>query len=140
MHIYTDGSCINEVGGWACVSICDDVISGNHGKTPYEPCTSNISELYAIVKALELSEGEVVIHSDSMYCVNIFNKWLEGWKSNDWKKSNRKGVKNRDLIEKIDELRQNRNVTFKHVRAHCGIHFNELADKLARKSVYEHSQ
>jgi ribonuclease HI len=49
-------------------------------------------ELKAILKALELTQTtykeEICnIISDSAYCVNSYNEWLDGWANNNWKRS-----------------------------------------------------
>jgi ribonuclease HI len=54
---------------------------------------------------------------------------------NDWKTSNNKNVENRDLIEKLLNLIENKKgkVTWTHVEGHKGHYGNEQADELAVK-------
>lgn len=78
------------------------------------------------------------IYTDSELLIHSITKWLPGWKSHNWKKSNKKPVLNRDLLQRIDE--NPRPLIFHHVRSHTGkkdwesIH-NEEADRLARAAV-----
>jgi len=70
------------------------------------------------------------------------------WRKNDWKNSSGEEVKNRDLVRRIrSELEKRENHSkdssssigiksrtrpkFVHVKAHSGIHGNEMADQLA---------
>ncbi|CEM32699.1 unnamed protein product [Vitrella brassicaformis CCMP3155] len=93
--------------------------------------TSNRASLCAIVKAIKhcwycdderLSCRPAVIHSCSEYAVRCAVEWLHKWHTG-WRKSDKKPVKNRDLIEEIDELIQVRQgqmepaaLQFVHVR------------------------
>lgn len=133
--IYTDGSCVDKIGGWGVVIILPTgKFVGKCGLVPYDPCTNNIAELYAIEKALEEQpENNLIIYSDSMYSINVFTKWLPGWKKNNWKRSNGEPVLNAELIDHIDKILQMRTVSFKHVKAHAGHPLNDAADRLANE-------
>ena len=45
---------------------------------------------------------DLVIETDSQYAINCSTKWVQGWKRNGWKNSQKKPVKNADLIRAID--------------------------------------
>jgi ribonuclease HI len=60
------------------------------------------------------------------------------WKKNGWKTATNSDVKNRDLLEKIDDFRSHVDAKFVHVDGHSGIHGNEMADSLARQGVSKH--
>ena len=100
VDIYTDGACSGNpgVGGYCAILIYNDVeklISGNEQNT-----TNNRMELYAVIKGLECLKERCVVnlYSDSQYVVDAFNKdWILSWKTNNWKTSNKKEVKNQDL-------------------------------------------
>lgn len=95
--IYADGSCSPNpgIGGWGCV-----LMMGEHYKEIYG-CgtgtdTNNQMELLAVIKGLEILTTKlhpIVVKTDSGYVVNIFTKWIKGWR-----KKNFRGVKNVELI------------------------------------------
>lgn len=128
--VYTDGSCIRQRGGYAVVVVRPD---GTHicysGRVPYEPCTNQKAELYAILMALrKVEDPSFILRTDSKYGIGCCTEWLENWKRTGWKKP----VENRELIEQIDVIRGDRKITFEYVSAHTGVEFNELCDALAK--------
>ncbi|WP_423734895.1 ribonuclease H family protein [Bifidobacterium parmae] len=98
--------------------------------------TNQIGELCAVLEALRAHPGEqqLIIESDSQYAINCSTKWVKGWKRNGWKNSQKKPVKNRELIQAIDEAISKRPgpVEFRWVKGHAGNAGNELVDELAR--------
>lgn len=137
--IYTDGSCIDEQGGYAFVVLCDNqVIIEEYNKVPTQSCTNQVAELYAIYRALSwlhLSENaskRVIIRSDSMYAIRSLTVHIKLWRMNNFRTTKKKGVKNKDLIIKCSDLLLPL-MTFKHVSAHCNNHYNVIVDKLANK-------
>ncbi|WP_034527121.1 ribonuclease H family protein [Bifidobacterium stellenboschense] len=98
--------------------------------------TNQIGELCAVLEALRAHPGEqkLIIESDSQYAINCSTKWVKGWKNNGWKNAQKKPVKNRELIQAIDEAISQRPgpVEFKWVKGHAGNAGNELVDELAR--------
>lgn len=56
---------------------------------------------------------------------------MSTWKTNGWKTTKRTPVANRDLLEKIDNMRSQIEVEIKHIPGHSGIPGNEQANKLA---------
>ncbi len=131
--IYTDGACSGNPGkgGWAAIILDGKSqynISGSENKT-----TNNRMELMAPIKALKKikTESEVIIYTDSRYVKDGITEWIKKWKLNNWKSSNKKPVKNKDLWVKLDNCCQKHNVSWKWVKAHAGNRFNDLVDKLA---------
>ena len=61
--------------------------------------TNNRMELMAAIQALAaLSEPcKVELHTDSQYVQKGISEWLPGWKKKNWKKADKKPVKNADL-------------------------------------------
>lgn len=98
--------------------------------------TNQIGELCAVLEALRAHPGPepLVIESDSQYAINCSTKWVRGWKKNGWKNSQKKPVKNADVIKAIDAEISKRegSVTFKWVKGHAGNEGNEKCDRLAR--------
>lgn len=131
--VYTDGSCKDSVGGYGVVFIQNDNITEYHGHLP-APCTNQIAELTAIKVALtNTNEDKIHIISDSMYCIDCFTKYIKTWKRNGFMTTEKKPVKNQQLIKDIDALMQNKIVTFEHVYSHRGEYYNEMVDQLAEK-------
>ena len=131
--IYTDGACSGNPGkgGWAAI-ILDDLnlssISGSESNT-----TNNRMELMATIMALKKikKKSEITIFTDSKYVKDGITDWIKKWKQNNWKSSNKKPVKNKDLWVKLDNSCQKHKITWKWVKAHAGNKYNNLADKLA---------
>lgn len=97
------------------------------------PSTNQHAELRAIEWALaNVQERPVHILTDSMYSYHILTKWMYGWAAGGWSMPN----KNRAVIQRLyDMVVRDRNITFQHVGAHCGIFGNEVADKLANAAL-----
>ena len=89
-----------------------------------------------MLEALRAHPGPepLLIESDSQYAINCSTKWVKGWKKNGWKNSQKKPVKNKELIQAIDrEISQRPGpVDFRWVKGHAGNEGNELVDELAR--------
>ena len=122
--VYTDGACTGNPGpaGLGVVVLSD-------GGRRFERSeylghgTNNIAELTAILRALEMTDGPAVIHTDSQYAIGVLTK---GWKAK----------ANAALITDIrDMLKERRGVRFVYVRGHAGIPLNERADELARRAI-----
>ena len=131
--IYTDGACSGNPGkgGWAAVILDgknQSSISGSENKT-----TNNRMELMAPIMALKKikTKSEITIYTDSRYVKDGISEWIKKWKLNNWKSSNKKPVKNKDLWVKLDNHCQKHNVTWKWVKAHASDKFNNLVDELA---------
>ena len=137
--IYTDGACSGNPGpgGWAAIIQQDDKqdcqeISGGEIET-----TNNRMELTAALKALASlsSPSRIELYTDSKYLQDGITQWIEKWKINNWQTSNKTAVKNQDLWQKIDELRQKHTVEWNWVKAHNGDELNERVDALARSAI-----
>ncbi|NEG69617.1 ribonuclease H family protein [Bifidobacterium choloepi] len=98
--------------------------------------TNQIGELCAVLEALRTHPGSepLVIETDSQYAINCSTKWVRGWKKNGWKNSQKKPVKNADVIKAIDAeiSRRPGPVRFVWVKGHAGNAGNEKVDTLAR--------
>jgi len=127
MKVYTDGSCLGNpgFGGWACVFEDGTKMCGGETHT-----TNNRMELTAVIRALE-KNSHVKVVTDSKYVKDGIEKWIHGWKQNDWKTSSGGDVKNQDLWTRLDEL-VSFTTQWEWVKAHNGDTLNEIADSLAR--------
>ena len=134
LKIYTDGACSGNPGkgGWAAIILDSDLnkssISGSENKT-----TNNRMELTAAIMALKKikKKSEVTIYTDSKYVKEGITDWIKKWKLNNWKNSNKKPVKNKDLWIKLDNICLRHKVSWKWVKAHAGNKYNDLVDELA---------
>ena len=137
-QIYTDGSCLGNPGpgGWAVIAVEDgkviDAICGYCDKT-----TNNRMELVAIIEALwKYWDDPIFIYSDSAYCVNMYNNWIDAWKENGWVRSGGKKIEHLDLVQRMYWAKRLANATqVLKVTGHSGIMYNELADKLATRQI-----
>ena len=132
--IYTDGACSGNPGkgGWGAIIIDDNLsqisISGSEIKT-----TNNRMELMAPIMALKKikRKSEITIFTDSKYVKDGITDWIKKWRLNNWRNSNKKPVKNKDLWIKLDNLCQVHKINWKWVKAHAGNKYNNLVDELA---------
>ena len=136
--IYADGACSKNPGpgGWGCV-----LIYGSHRKEASgsaEDTTNNRMELTAAIEALGMLKRScsVDLYTDSAYLCNAFEKgWLNQWRRNGWKTSNKHDVENRDLWEQIVSLCTTHIVRFHKVKGHSDNAENNRCDKLARDAI-----
>ncbi|MFF9642929.1 ribonuclease H family protein [Kitasatospora aureofaciens] len=136
------------------IAACDGAAKGNPGPAawayvvadgagvpqrweagPLGHSTNNIGELTALQQLLSATDPAtpLEVRLDSTYTRDSVTKWLKGWKRNGWKTAAGKPVANRELIQRIDELLEGRDVTFVYVPAHQvdGDPLNAIADKAA---------
>jgi len=134
VYIWTDGSCRGNPGpgGWGAVLRAkngrEKHISGGEASVT----TNNRMELMAVIMALEALKMpcRVSLTSDSQYVVQGAQTWMNNWKKNQWR-----DVKNSDLWQRIDVLREKHTIIWIWVRGHMGHPENELADRLANQGV-----
>lgn len=145
--VSTDGSALgnpNGPMGWAWADHHDSESDASSCHHHVGDCdaggatngTNQIGELCAVLQALRAHPGKepLVIESDSQYAINCSSKWVHGWKKNGWKNSQKKPVKNADVIRAIDREISARegSVSFRWVKGHAGNAGNERVDMLAR--------
>lgn len=129
--LWTDGSASPNPGpgGFAVLEDGKPVVLG------CEKDSTNIRmEGLAMIAAIEYANGEACeIHSDSEFWINVVTKWAPGWAANGWRKKSGE-IKNLDIVQKLYNLCQEREVNFVWVRGHVGTELNELADEWANKA------
>ena len=135
--IYTDGACKGNPGrgGWGAW-----LRHGEHDKELFGGemlTTNNRMELTAVIEALSSLKRtcDVTVHTDSEYVRKGITEWIHGWKQRGWKTADKKPVKNTDLWQRLDSLRNLHQVEWRWVKGHSGDAGNERADALANKGV-----
>ena len=135
--IYTDGACRGNPGpgGWGVLLRADGKekeMWGGEAQT-----TNNRMEMMAVIEALSALKRPVKIklHTDSQYVIKGISEWIFGWKKNGWRTSAKAPVKNADLWQKLDALRQSHQVEWLWVKGHSGHPENERVDALANRGI-----
>jgi ribonuclease HI len=96
------------------------------------PFTNNRAEIYAAIRALEVTDGPITVYSDSKQVVKTMTVWLPKRIRDNWK-----GTKTSDLYLRLLELTQDGDVKFKWVPGHSGVPGNEAADQLATQACQD---
>ena len=138
VEIFTDGACSGNpgIGGWGAIlryKTQEKELSGSELET-----TNNRMELTAVIMALSAlnKSCNISLYTDSQYVMKGITEWLDNWKKNGWKTSNKKqAVKNVDLWQQLDELVQKHEIRWIWVKGHNGHAENERCDALARAEV-----
>jgi ribonuclease HI len=133
VEIFTDGACRGNPGpgGWAALlrnGKSEREISGGERET-----TNNRMELTAAIRALEALTRpcRVELHTDSTYVRDGITRWVHRWRSNGWRTSDRKPVKNAELWQALIAAATPHRVEWHWVKAHDGHVENERVDALA---------
>lgn len=142
VRIYCDGACSPNpgLGGWGVVLLSD---THRARKEPFgvEPdTTNNRMELLAAIRGLEALKrpSVVILSTDSQYVHHAFVQgWLERWKANGWRTSDRKPVLNDDLWRRLVGLTNVHEVQWLWVRGHGVDVENNRADALAVQARLE---
>src|SRR5690606_18373970 len=139
VEIWTDGACKGNPGpgGWGAL-----LRFGPHEKTLYGGelrTTNNRMELMAVIEALAALKrhSKVILHTDSQYVQKGITEWIGNWKRRGWRTADKKPVKNADLWQTLDALRQQHQIEWRWVRGHAGDAGNERADQLANLGVQQ---
>lgn len=158
LQIWSDGA-INvhdtkKPGGWAYVYVYDKMLMCTHWRGVLDTTSQRMELTGALQGLLGFLEGRhkeikdlkidtIEVVSDSAYLINCFNQsWWVEWKYRDWKTSTTgDDVKNRDLWEQLIDTSMKIQasgikIVWKKVKGHCGILYNEVADKLAVKAKF----
>ena len=140
--IYTDGGCRGNpgLGAWGAI-----LISKKHnlrleiGESE-DNVTNNKMEMKAAIKALERLKHShnIKLYSDSAYLVNGMNSWIHSWQKNNWIKSDKKPVENKEYWLKLIELSNKHNIEFIKVKGHSNNKENNRADEIVNILMDEH--
>ena len=137
VDMFTDGACSGNPGpgGWAAIlrsGTAEKEISGGERAT-----TNNRMELLAVINGLRAlkTSSQVTVHTDSRYVMDGATTWLKRWKTNGWKTSDKKPVRNDDLWRELEDASSRHEVDWRWVRGHADHVENERADALARAAI-----
>jgi ribonuclease HI len=142
VQLITDGACLGNPGpgGWAYILRFGEHKRESWGSEP--ETTNNRMELTAAVRGLaalkERCEVEVV--TDSEYVKNGITKWIAGWKRNNWRKSDKTPVLNKDLWEKLDEMNERHTTVWTWTKGHASHSDNNRCDELATAAARDQSK
>ena len=120
IRIYTDGSALSN-GTASSIGGIGVYFGPKDRRNISEPLagtkqTNQRAELTAILRALEVAprDRRIVIFSDSNYAIKCVTEWYLKWRGNEWLNSARKPVENRDLIQKVLDMLDERFRLNKH--------------------------
>jgi ribonuclease HI len=137
VEVFTDGACSGNPGpgGWAAI-----LRAGSHEKEfsgGEHSTTNNRMELTAAIRALEAltRPSLVTLYTDSRYVMDGATLWMKRWKTNGWRTTDKKPVKNDDLWRALEAAALPHRLTWKWVAGHAGHPENERADALARGAI-----
>ena len=131
--VWTDGSALHNprgAMGWAW-----EDSEGRRDAGGAAAGTNQIGELTAVFMALMAHPtGDLKIVTDSMYVMNVAEKWSKSWQRRGWKLGSGEPVKNLPLVKGIRRLLDDRErpVKFQWTKGHAGNAGNEAVDDAAR--------
>ena len=137
VNIYTDGACRGNpgIGGWGVFieyeNTTKEIFGGSHDTT------NNQMELKAAIEGLKILKEKCSVNltTDSKYVMQGITSWINNWKKNNWKGSNKRDVKNKELWIELDALSKKHEIKWHWVKGHSGHYQNEKADMLANKGI-----
>lgn len=139
LQIYTDCSCSSKIYGIGILMIDENEIETKYQfrtnkylidaefDTNSPSATSSVGEMYAVIKALENITGTY----DKIYLYTDNNHVFKSL-TNSCKEKSKQVLFNK-VIKKCREI--NKNIEFRHIKAHCGVYGNEMVDRLAKKAL-----
>lgn len=140
--IYTDGGCRGNpgLGAWAAILISEKHNLRLEIGESESYTTNNKMEMKAAIKALERLKNShnIKLYSDSAYLINGMNEWIYSWQKNNWIKSDKKPVENKEYWIKLIELSKKHNIEFIKVKGHSDNIENNRADEIANLLMDEH--
>ena len=140
--IYTDGGCRGNpgLGAWGAILISEKHNLRLEIGESEDNTTNNRMEMKAAIKALERLKHShnIKLYSDSAYLVNGMTKWIYSWQKNNWIKSDKKPVENKEYWLKLIELSKRHNIEFIKVKGHSNNKENNRADEIVNILMDEH--
>lgn len=156
IKVYTDGGYRPKynLGAYAYMIIDNKDLLDSFDKAvsfdEIDKLTNNTMEMTAAIKGLSRiltknydKDNDVYFITDSQYVQLGLTKWYQSWKSNSWKNSANKKVKNIKLWHQLHSLYvqcQNKfnTITIQWVEGHSGDTMNEIVDELCNIAMDAH--
>ncbi|CAI9732842.1 ribonuclease H1-like isoform X3 [Octopus vulgaris] len=95
------------------------------------------AEINAAIRAVEQAKAKnisnLTINTSSEFIMNSMTKWLEVWKKNNWTRSGRKKLINKEDLQKLDKKLEGINVKWDRADKCCAEH--KAANILAKKGA-----
>jgi ribonuclease HI len=146
LKIYTDGGCSGNPGpgGWAYVMVLETFQGGKIVAERWgaeKNTTNNRMELTAVIESLKAIRTmtdiprQATIYTDSQYVQKGITEWINKWKRNSWRTSDKKPVKNQDLWVELDTIAGEFPLTWEWVRGHSGVDYNERCDSMTQEAI-----
>lgn len=145
--IFTDGSSRGNPGpgGWGAIIVYPEQSRMGNKKVKElggreDHTTNNRMEMTAALSALTYIQeqkisGSITVNTDSSYLINGITKWVKGWAKNNWRTATKEPVVNQDIWEKlvdvVDALETQSDITWSYLKGHSGIPGNERCDEIA---------
>ncbi|MDO6993046.1 ribonuclease HI [Brachyspira innocens] len=140
--IYTDGGCRGNpgLGAWGAILISEKHNLRLEIGESEDNTTNNRMEMKAAIKALERLKHShnIKLYSDSAYLVNGMTKWIYSWQRNNWIKSDKKPVENKEYWIRLIELSKKHDIEFIKVKGHSNNKENNRADEIVNILMDKH--
>ena len=159
VEVFTDGSTTNNgkrnASGGIGIFFYEEDLKNLSERYNSHDVTNQKCEMLAIFKGLKIIKSKfgrhskkinVLVHTDSDYCIKCMTSYVNNWLRNNWKLKNGNSVKNRNLIEILLNItKEFNNVSYNHIKSHreepnnkSSIQYklwygNMMADKLANE-------
>ena len=79
------------------------------------------------------SKAQIITYSK--YVKSGITEWIQNWKKNGWKTSNKKEVSNKELWTELDHLNSEFEISWNWVKAHSTDKLNNEVDLLAKNAA-----
>ncbi|MEB8389079.1 ribonuclease HI [Rhodobacteraceae bacterium KMM 6894] len=135
---YTDGSCKPNPGPGGCAfRLYAPDGSMIENDLHFLETNNNVAEMWAVIDALTATPdgASVLLFLDSGYIKDGLEKYLTGWLTRNWRKSDGKEVANRELWETIIALTETRKATFLKIKARSSDVDKKRVDVLAKEAA-----
>ncbi|KAI1707720.1 RNase H domain-containing protein [Ditylenchus destructor] len=80
------------------------------------PRAKFVAAIETVKQALDNGQREVTVRTDSDFLYNCMTRWVSGWKKYGWKNIEGEEVKNKDLIQELDDLSAKLEVSYELVQ------------------------
>lgn len=120
--LYTDGSCDDKKnGGWAAIildkneqqfTISDKEINTTNNRMEMISIIEGLNWIYSSVEQRYRKYINVVLYSDSIYCVNTIREWLDKWNEDNSIDTR----PNSDLLKKLLEIKDKIHIDAKWIQ------------------------